>query len=383
MRLGGFYGSRNEAAGVALGAVGGVYKDQIDCSFTFCNVKQVRAMNTGTIVSAAIDELLTPTAKLKDALLKVQVLADLMENEELQAWVDAEMNGYYGEGMVPEYRRVGASPRANLVSTYGGGWQGNQVIPVEYMGKDIFETLTHRYMPQGVATLEAMLGKTDSVQIAIPRMIWEDFNEKMYSSSDWRIHSAWQLVAVNQIEGVLATIRSKLLKLLISLKNKFGNDIPLQSLQQKQAVNDNVNQALHSLQVTNGTVNILGANATQSNATASDNATVGVAQGTNITQTLSSAQSQSLTELVTRLKQELLSDPVFEPQREELTSELARIDEQLQRPEPKKTILQRSFSALHDLVKDSIGSTASHVVVELLKQAPILLAAGEHLARHT
>jgi hypothetical protein len=337
-------------------------------------------MDPGAIVSAAIDELLTPTAKLKDILLKVQALADLTENQELQVWIEAEMNGYYGEeGTVPDYRRVAASPRANLVSTFGGGWQNNQIIPTEYLGQTINEMLTHRHLSQGVAALEALVGKTDTVKIEFPHAFCQEMNKELYAQSNWRAHSAWQLLAVNDIEGVLAAIRSKLLKLLIGLRNKFGTTIPLQSLQQKQAVNDNISQALQSLQVTNGNVNFLGAGATQSNATASDQATIGVAQGTNITQTISSAQSHSLTELVARLKQELLADPVFEAQREELASELERIDQQLQRPEPKKTILERSFKAFQELVQDCVGNATGHVVVELLKQVPLLLAAGEHL----
>jgi hypothetical protein len=345
-------------------------------------------MDFGTILTAAIDGLLNENSKLTNVLLRVQALAGLMENPDLLALVEHELNGYYGEGVsVPDYRRIAASPRADFTTRFGQHWQYDQLIGTDYLeDQELHDGLTHRYLSQGVAALEDLVekaGKRDTLTIEMPKSLCQYLNKQLYTQGQWLIHKAWQLISINDIAGVVTAIRSKLITLLIGLRAKFGSYIPLQSLQQKQAVNESVNQALKSLHVT-GNVNILGAHASQSTTTtASENAAISIAQGAHIVQTVSTEQAQSLTELVAKLKYTLASDPIFNANREELTSELERIDQQLQRPEPKKTILERSFKALHDLVKDSIGSTAGHVAFELLKQAPLLLAAGEHIARHS
>lgn len=104
-----------------------------------------------------------------------------------------------------------------------------------------------------------------------------------------------------------------------------------------------------------------------------DNAHLNVAGGTKVNQTIGSLPTTSLLELVGQLKQALIAEPKLETQQEDIANELQRIDVQLKRAEPKRSILARSFETLHDLAKDGLGSVAGHVVFELLKQVPPLL----------
>lgn len=118
-----------------------------------------------------------------------------------------------------------------------------------------------------------------------------------------------------------------------------------------------------------------GANSVQVTSTG-QGAILNVASGGQITQSVTGAQTASLVDLVEQLKQALVAEPKLDFHKEDIDDELRRIDAQLQKPEPKKSILTRSFEALHDLAKDGLGSATGHVVFELLQQVPHLLGAA-------
>lgn len=118
-----------------------------------------------------------------------------------------------------------------------------------------------------------------------------------------------------------------------------------------------------------------GANAVQVTSTG-QGAILNVASGGQVTQSVTGAQAVSLIDLVAQLKHALVTEPRLESHKEDIDDELRRIAAQLQKPEPKKSILTRSFEALHDLAKDGLGSATGHVVFELLQQVPHLLGAA-------
>lgn len=132
-----------------------------------------------------------------------------------------------------------------------------------------------------------------------------------------------------------------------------------------------VQQNFHFAQGSTSTV-ATGSNSVQVTSTG-QGAILNVASGSQITQSVTGAQATSLIDLVEQLKQALVREPKLESHKEDIDDELRRIDAQLQKAEPKKSILTRSFETLHDLAKDGLGSATGHVVFELLQQVPHLL----------
>lgn len=52
--------------------------------------------NISQWIDKIIEDLVNPSIKLCDTLLKVQVLAFKIENARLKSWVNLELNGYVG-----------------------------------------------------------------------------------------------------------------------------------------------------------------------------------------------------------------------------------------------------------------------------------------------
>lgn len=69
-------------------------------------------------INTIIKELVDPETKLKDTLLKVQVLAFKIKNTKLKEWVNNELNGFIGKE-VPSYRKIPSAVLVILFKTEG------------------------------------------------------------------------------------------------------------------------------------------------------------------------------------------------------------------------------------------------------------------------
>ena len=330
-------------------------------------------MDTSQLVNRAIDDLLDPSVKLSDALLKVKAIATLIGNENLKSLVKFELDGYYGENIqTPEHRRIGVSPRANLITAYGRQQQNNILLPVEYLGIEQYDLLTHRYLHQSLSELEHLVQNgQDTGKFDIPKIIQHEIEKKLYKNNGWHIYSAWQIFSLASVQGAISTIRGKILDILLEIKVEFGDNIPIQSLQQKQIVNQTIDKAMHSINVTNGVVNVSHGEASVQ-ATNTGQGAINAATGSNISQTISSEQSTSLQDLIQQIEQIIADESAFNNQREEMGEEIKRVNVQLKKEEPKKGIIKRSIESLTDLASEAAGVTAGHALFELLKHAHVL-----------
>ncbi|MDB5268752.1 MAG: hypothetical protein JWP58_1792 [Hymenobacter sp.] len=335
-------------------------------------------MNASQLISTALDELLTPTTKLSDILFKIKAIGHFIGNEELKSWATLQLSGYGGTSVeIPSYRRIGAVPRVNLVHedfSFNGAQQSNQTMVVEYLDAELRDSLTHRYIGQSVAEIEQFASQENNPRINIPHPIFASISEKIYEPNGWHIHSAWQVLPVNHLVALLTTIRSKLVDLLLEL-DQLDKDVSLQTLQGKQAATETVSKALNStVNIHGGNVNFSQGDGAVQAANSGDAAQLNTA-GNDATQSIAPAQADSLRELVEQLKQAVAQDAAFDGHREEIEQEVERIEVQLQKPEPKKSIMKRAFESLQDLAVKGAGVATGHAVYELLKQAPALLDA--------
>lgn len=104
-------------------------------------------------------------------------------------------------------------------------------------------------------------------------------------------------------------------------------------------------------------------------------AQLNVASGGTVQQMAAGQPAASLPDLIAQLRRAFAAEPKLAAHQEDAEEEFNRLEAQLQRPEPKKSLLSRSFEVLRDLAKDGVGSVAGHAVFELLQQAPHLLGA--------
>ncbi|AHJ95561.1 hypothetical protein [Hymenobacter swuensis] len=127
-------------------------------------------------------------------------------------------------------------------------------------------------------------------------------------------------------------------------------------------------QTNHIFNFSGGSTNTVatGANAMQTTNTG-QGALLNVARGNTITQSGGAGDVQQMKELVEQLKQ-VLAGESFARQREDIDDQLQMVEAQLQRPEPRKSILERSVKSLQELAAEGLGSVGGHAAFEILKQ---------------
>ncbi|MFA5404743.1 MAG: hypothetical protein WC358_07395 [Ignavibacteria bacterium] len=175
-----------------------------------------------------INDLINPNIKLKDVLLKVQVLAYELKNEKLKNWVDCEINGY-GQMDIekfPKYRVIQTSVHGNLIQNFGFGSFSNltnYTLPIEHLDEKIVKRLSFHCFNNPVSEIENLSTKEKGIlKVSVPVFIYPEIEKIIESNCN--IHQAWQQINISSLVGILESIKSYLLKFILELKQEMGDN---------------------------------------------------------------------------------------------------------------------------------------------------------------
>ncbi len=317
-------------------------------------------------INTIINELVDPKAKLKDTLLKVQVLSFKIKNDKLKAWVDSELNGFMGKE-VPSYRKIPSAIFGNLIQDRGFGGaltRKNTALPIEYIkNKVVRETLLGGFsLNSSVSELELMLEKGGDYFITIPHAIHQEITEIIQNG--WVVDSAWQRVPLASIEGILGSIKSTLLTFLLELADEIGEKDNINIMKEKNKIDKLFDKTIGNL--TGETINIsIGTDNVQSVNTGK-NAKVNVAKGKKIKQTIKGDKIAELEKFTTDLKLILDKLSLSTDDSQDIKNELARIDSQIERETPKYTIINEALHVINGILIGVAGNALTTPILEKL-----------------
>jgi hypothetical protein len=321
--------------------------------------------NISDWIDTIIEDLVNPKIKLSDTLLKVQVLAFKLENQELKDWVDGELNGYVGKDR-PEYRRIPPAVFGNLMQdvSYQILTRKNYPLPIEYLDKETADTLRNFRMDSKIAELESMVEKEGSYQVNLPHFICQEFSEL---TSPWIVDTAWQKIPTNNIQGIISTVKSVLLNFLLELNKKIGNDSDLSILKKQNEVDEVFDKTIGSISGEN--VHITIGNKNMSSQNYGDSSHMVNAQGKNINQKLdfSQEQMQDVKELVKFLKEELPKLGLQKLAKEDVIGEIKRVETQLGRESPNNKIIESSLNTIYDILVGVTSNAYSPIILERIQ----------------
>ncbi len=313
-------------------------------------------------INKVTNELVDPEARLKDTLLKVQVLAFKIKNDKLKDWVEKELNGYAGF-IVPEYRKIPAVVFGNLMQDRGFGstiTRRNQPLPIEYIDQAFHERLIFVAMNLPVSELEHMMDKNGDYQINIPHAIHSLITNVL--SNGWIVDSAWQKISLSSVEGIISAIKSNLLKFLLELAEEIGEKENINIMEHKKKIDNLFDKTIGNL--TGETINIsIGTDNVQSINTGT-NAKVNVAKGINVEQSIKIEASQDLVAFITELKTQIEKLGLSNDDKEDITNEISRIETQLVRNEPKYPIINGALTIMNGILMGVAGNALTPPILE-------------------
>src|SRR5262245_20355305 len=163
------------------------------------------------------------SADLSDVLRKAKVVAFRLRNDEFKAWVDHELDGYYGDNVaVPEYRVMTVHSFGTFTNR---AWLREQdPMPMEVFPQEIRDMLKHLELRQGVREPESMVASMATSKYGYLMEPWPRSAMAIVSSrltGGFQCVDAWRAITRELVVGVLDTIKNRLLTLTLELADRY------------------------------------------------------------------------------------------------------------------------------------------------------------------
>lgn len=301
-----------------------------------------------------VRDLVTPKAKLSNALRKAMIIASHLNNSEFSQWLRLELDDY-GDVPVPEYRIVPCRLQANLVGFHF--LVRNVDVPIWALPESAQEKAGCIQLRQGVRNLEAMIDASGASKDKNLRSPWPPeilpFITPFYQGH--QCIELWSSVSASQLDQILDTVRNRLLAFILELRARHP-ELTLSI----NAIRQIPKSEVQSLVMTN----IYGGTSIQGGVHGSNVAT----NNSEISDSTASADVNAgeppadLEELLVRLMRDLPAfglDPATEG---EAGSEIATIKAQLGSPRPKSGIVTESLKSLRTIAEGTTASVAASYV---------------------
>lgn len=167
--------------------------------------------------SKIIKELANNEISLEVALSRLLIIASDIGNEELQKWAESELNGYHSGDKIPDYRIS-----KSLVFRYSG-LNGSFMVKNHPMQVDKLLGIPSKnfYLEimDGIKAIEEILKMPDNSYAR--DLSWAAGD--IYEKTGIQCLSIVQQVPVNEIEGIVNSLRTLLLKIFIKLDKTYGS----------------------------------------------------------------------------------------------------------------------------------------------------------------
>lgn len=174
------------------------------------------------IIDLAVDDK-TPLPVL---LRKCLVLAHDLKNERLKTWVEKELDGYEDVDELPDYRRTFAISKGVSFGPFGARIE-NHPIATAIMKDE------HRPIVEDAAFRSAVSAYQPGLEDKVEgwRIPWNPNLVAMYQGSFYKgyaLAQAWMEVPGSFVSALLDTVRNRVLKLALELRDELGqvNDDP-------------------------------------------------------------------------------------------------------------------------------------------------------------
>ncbi|WP_407579552.1 AbiTii domain-containing protein [Citrobacter koseri] len=167
------------------------------------------------IQNAAIDS----NVDLSSLLRKCKVLAARLGNKEFKTWVEYELSGYPDDKDLPDYRIFHVNSKGNFAGAFGRMIK-NADIMMHVIPKEYRKHLEYHRDIAPVAELESLVKGSDGPFAQVPwsSSVAVHLGRGMYSGMECL--QAWKVIPITKIEGMLDTIRTKILNFALEIESE-------------------------------------------------------------------------------------------------------------------------------------------------------------------
>lgn len=168
-------------------------------------------------------ELLQDDIPVSSVLRKALVLACELGDEELQLWVNCELDGY-GEGVtVPEYRHCNMQSFGNFVGC-GYAQMTNMVLPPAFIPKEYHYITNEVVMRENLRAIETcLIHAQKDINVGL-RINWPGDLVALLAGKFYRgfsLVAAWVFVQPSDLFAIVDTVRNRLLRYVLAIDSSY------------------------------------------------------------------------------------------------------------------------------------------------------------------
>jgi hypothetical protein len=166
------------------------------------------------IQNSAIDS----NVRLSDLLRKCKVLATRLKNEELNKWVDAELNGYQSQDDLPPYRIIRCIAKGHFGGPFGAEMR-NITIPASCLPEKKRAWAQSVHLIQPISSLEELVrSEGGNLQCEWPGDLIASVGNKIYKG--YSLYAAWLSIPNGAIVAILDTVRNRILNFALEIEKE-------------------------------------------------------------------------------------------------------------------------------------------------------------------
>ena len=167
------------------------------------------------IIQAAVSE----AEPLSTLLRRCLVFERQVKNRKLKSWVNKELDGYDAGDKLPEYRKMRAISRGLFVGPAGSSIN-NQPLSLHVMEPQHREMIENLELRQPISSYETRSDKDSDAQIPWPPGLTVRYQSSFYHG--YALNRAWQELPGSFLAGLVDTVRTRVLRFALELKDDLG-----------------------------------------------------------------------------------------------------------------------------------------------------------------
>lgn len=180
------------------------------------------------ILDEIISLLSDDAASLQAALLKAQVLAHKLGDEELALWVGNELRGYSPESDIPPYRSIKLTVMGHI--TNGVYHHNSQVLGIQHLKEPLRTNISTKEVRDSIGAI-AEWKDNDSIVITLPTEVCHPLSEPL--SETYFVQQAWGKPSAGAFEQILVQVRSRLLEFCLKIDDKLPRHLTPEQVKEK------------------------------------------------------------------------------------------------------------------------------------------------------
>ncbi|MEC1180497.1 hypothetical protein P9B03_18695 [Metasolibacillus meyeri] len=193
--------------------------------------------------SQLLKDFVKNEVSLETILLRLKVILADLQDEVILKWVNGELSGFKED--VPEYRILEGIPKGNFVVN-GCAQYTNSNVPLRgRMSKEDIDAITTLEMADSINVIINMLQSEQRNNISRPIP-----TELCHSISDYELQITGMRIAFspNQLDGIVSSVKSKILDIILLLEKNFENIDELDILSQIEENPQSAQDVIYNIQ---------------------------------------------------------------------------------------------------------------------------------------